>query len=274
MESSADSQQVRPLRGSIIIRSLTDEQRAGRCLTHLRAGEELQLRYEQMYMSRARLCGWTAAWCVLSVCGGLCSRLYWYSRQRAGEGTLSGSALLRECLIDAGLIMLSALPWLCCLWALVCLMSIGSAPCPMCPHCMWCLPCVWILPCIFYLWCVCVRKPATLSVLYHRCSLDGQRLTGSRDSLYHLYLNYLTLRIGRSNLVAIIDGVDDALAEKGRLQKEEPSLGKCCAEIFVFQCPGQEREAEAETEAEAEARRMSDYVSDYFSGSHCGGCWS
>ncbi|XP_038672866.1 uncharacterized protein LOC119976413 [Scyliorhinus canicula] len=261
MGSGAESQPA--IRGWLRVRSLADTWRVEEQLTYLQTDGGLQLHYEQTYFSRSRLWGWGLGRWVLCLSGALCHRFQSYRLQRdVPDSGGSTSRLLMRCAKDAGLFILCSVPWVCCLWCLACLFASGSQPCPLCPHCLWCLPCLWLLPCLYYLWCLCIRKADTLYVLYHSSTLDMFKLTDAPDSLYHLYLQYMTLKVGRPNLIAIIDGVDDAQAVEESIKWEQPTLGQCCAGIFVFQ--DLKRDWEADPNA-GEARRLKDYVAEYFS---------
>ncbi|XP_043542808.1 uncharacterized protein LOC122548337 [Chiloscyllium plagiosum] len=246
------------LRGCLRVRSLSAPQCVQERLTSLQTLGALELQSEQICLSQCRVCCWSAGRWVLYLCGALCDRLISYRTQAAHHGRLA------HCFREAGLFLLSAGPWLCCLWCLACLFASAVQPCPTCPHCLWCVPCLWLLPCLCYLWCLCIRKPLTLSVLYHRGSHspDQCKLTDGAGSLYHLYLKYMTLKVGRPNLIAIIDGVADVQKFKESFGKEQPTLGECCSGIFVFQDLKKDWETDPNN---GEAQRLSNSVAGYFS---------
>ncbi|XP_073416785.1 uncharacterized protein [Dendrobates tinctorius] len=72
-------------------------------------------------------------------------------------------------------------------------------------------------------------------ILYHTQNRGRLNLTDVTDSLYDEELQYLSSRLGKENVIVVIDDLTDSGEErKTEILKGQPKLGSLAADVFLF----------------------------------------
>ncbi|OCT64704.1 uncharacterized protein LOC121398246 [Xenopus laevis] len=75
----------------------------------------------------------------------------------------------------------------------------------------------------------------TFAILYHSQTRGRINVTDVTDSLYDKELDYLSNTLGKSNVIVIIDNLDDSNDNaKERIQSEQKSIKEKAAGLFLF----------------------------------------
>ncbi|CAH2308051.1 Hypothetical predicted protein [Pelobates cultripes] len=73
----------------------------------------------------------------------------------------------------------------------------------------------------------------TVGILYHTRNRGGINLTDVVSSLYDNELDYLSQRLGRDNVLVVIDDLEDSgFEEKDRILKNQPTIGRCSVPLL------------------------------------------
>ncbi|KAM4631601.1 uncharacterized protein O3C94_018237 isoform 1-T2 [Discoglossus pictus] len=75
----------------------------------------------------------------------------------------------------------------------------------------------------------------SFAILYHSRKRGRVNVTDVTDSLYDQELKYLSQKIGKPNVLVVIDDLEDSSdGEKNRLLENQPSLKELAQDVFIF----------------------------------------
>ncbi|XP_068120827.1 kinesin-like protein KIF13A [Hyperolius riggenbachi] len=75
----------------------------------------------------------------------------------------------------------------------------------------------------------------SFGILYHTKNRGRVNVTDVVDSLYDEELKYLRTRLGKDNVIVVIDDLQDSSdQEKERILQNQPSIGKLARDLFLF----------------------------------------
>lgn len=77
-------------------------------------------------------------------------------------------------------------------------------------------------------------RNCTFAILYHTTKHGRLNLTNVTDSLYDKELQHLHDKLGKDNVIVVIDDVEDGRKQETQILAEQPSIGKLAHGLFLF----------------------------------------
>ncbi|XP_069840815.1 putative leucine-rich repeat-containing protein DDB_G0290503 isoform X2 [Dendropsophus ebraccatus] len=78
-------------------------------------------------------------------------------------------------------------------------------------------------------------QSCSFAILYHTIKQGRLNITDVTDSLYNQELEDLSIRPGKENVIVVVDDLPDtSSAEKDRILRNQPSIGRLAKDLFLF----------------------------------------